>query len=140
MNTVAEDSDKLVNKATLQAYDQLEHSFRPPLIRIIKYSRAGVEAQYKLTSGIPVDLGAQLRQHVASNEIALSKVRVPGENERGDSGVANLADFRHDLVGVADDGDARPAARPTDASPQVSFDVTVGISRLAKLALSCDTG
>ena len=82
----------------------------------------------------------QLRQHVASDEIALSEVRVPGENERGDSGVANLTNLRHDLVGVADDGDARPAARPTDASPQVSFDVTVGISRLAKLALSCDTG
>lgn len=83
---------------------------------------------------------AQLRQHVASDEIALSEVRVPGENERGDSGVANLANLRHDLVGVPDDGDARPAARPTDAGPQVSFDIAVGISRLAKFALSCDAG
>ena len=80
----------------------------------------------------------QLRQDVASDEIALGEVRIPGENERGDSGVANLADLGHDLVGVADDSDARPAARPTDASPEVSFDVTVGISRLTKFALSCD--
>ena len=80
----------------------------------------------------------QLRQHVASDEIALSEVRVPGENERGDSGVANLANLRHDLVGVPDDGDARPAARPTDASPEVSFDVAVDIGRLTKFALSCD--
>lgn len=90
----------------------------------------------------PADCSAftQLRQHVAGDEITLSEVRIPGENERRDSGVANLTDLRHDLVGVADDGDARPAARPTDASPEVSFDVTVGISRLTKFALSCDAG
>ena len=82
----------------------------------------------------------QLRQHVASDEIAFGEVRVPGENERGDSGVANLADLRHDLVGVTDNGNTGPTARPTDASPQMSFDITVGISRLAKFALSCDAG
>ena len=59
----------------------------------------------------------QLRQHVASDEIAFGEVRVPGENERGDSGVANLADLRHDLVGVTDNCNTGPTARPTDASP-----------------------
>ncbi|MFM8644937.1 MAG: hypothetical protein ACKODN_06930, partial [Actinomycetota bacterium] len=33
---------------------------------------------------------------------------------------------RGNLVGVADDGDARPTAGATDTSPQVAFDVAVG--------------
>ena len=64
---------------------------------------------------------------MASDEVAFGDVWVAGEDERGDTGVANLADLRGNLIGVADDGDARPTAGATNTSPQVAFDVAVGV-------------
>jgi len=64
---------------------------------------------------------------VAGDEVAFGEVRVAGEDEGRHSGVADFADLARDLAGVTDDGDACTTAGATDASPQMTLDVALGV-------------
>jgi hypothetical protein len=59
----------------------------------------------------------QVGQHVAGEQIEFGRVRVPGEDERIDSGPAVLFEFGQNLVGIPDDGGAAAGPSAADAGP-----------------------
>jgi hypothetical protein len=54
-------------------------------------------------------------------------VRIARQNERVDTGIAQLQQFAAHLVGVAHNGNAGPTAGSTNASPQVLLEIAVVI-------------
>jgi hypothetical protein len=68
-----------------------------------------------------------LGQDVAGDEVAFRQMRVARQDEGVDARITYLAKFARHLIGVTDDGDARPTAGATDTGPEMSLDVAIGV-------------
>ena len=80
------------------------------------------------------------REHSGSEAKAAVEMRVPREDERVDAGPTQLPDGGRDLVGVADDRRAGPAAGPSDAGPQMPGDVAFVVGLLSEDVLAVHAG
>ena len=72
----------------------------------------------------------EVEQHVAGEQVAFGLVRVAGQDERFEPGVGQLGDLRQHLVGIADDRRPGTGTSPADTSPEMTFDVAVGVGKI----------
>ena len=72
---------------------------------------------------------------MAGEEVGFGGVRVAGQDEGLYAQVGVRRELGQHLVGVADDGRARPGAGAADAGPQVRLGIAVVVGAVAQLGL-----